>query len=300
MGRSRQPRVVICVHGVGPQRRDFDTLAEALASTHRVISVDMPGRGESEWLADPQRLRVPHVSDDVDRADCAKRRRGRRLGRHVDGRSARHHDGRAIRHARSRGSSSTTSDRRSKPAALERIRGYFGTRPDVRDATMKSRNTCARSRRRSARSTDAQWDHMTAPTSGSVPTAAGASPTIRASPFRSGRTPRRRPISGRSGIAIRCPTLVLRGAQSDLLSAATAAEMSARGPRPARHGNRGRRPRTDAAVRRPDGARGPLPRATEGARETWRRSRGRDAIPGKSVRVAAHKRGIAYNRLATR
>ena len=32
--------------------------------------------------------------------------------------------------------------------------------------------------------------------------------------------------------AIRCPTLVLRGAQSDLLSAATAAQMAARGPRP--------------------------------------------------------------------
>jgi len=32
--------------------------------------------------------------------------------------------------------------------------------------------------------------------------------------------------------AIACPTLVLRGAQSDLLSAATAAEMAGRGPRP--------------------------------------------------------------------
>jgi pimeloyl-ACP methyl ester carboxylesterase len=31
---------------------------------------------------------------------------------------------------------------------------------------------------------------------------------------------------------IRCPTLVLRGAQSDLLSSATATEMAARGPRP--------------------------------------------------------------------
>ncbi|MEO6749431.1 MAG: alpha/beta hydrolase, partial [Casimicrobiaceae bacterium] len=32
--------------------------------------------------------------------------------------------------------------------------------------------------------------------------------------------------------AIRCPTLVLRGAQSDLLSRATAEAMAARGPRP--------------------------------------------------------------------
>ncbi|HEX9301240.1 MAG TPA: alpha/beta hydrolase, partial [Casimicrobiaceae bacterium] len=33
--------------------------------------------------------------------------------------------------------------------------------------------------------------------------------------------------------AIRCPTLVLRGAQSDLLSADTAAQMAVRGPKPA-------------------------------------------------------------------
>ena len=32
--------------------------------------------------------------------------------------------------------------------------------------------------------------------------------------------------------AIRCPTLVLRGAQSDLLSTATATQMAARGPMP--------------------------------------------------------------------
>ena len=32
--------------------------------------------------------------------------------------------------------------------------------------------------------------------------------------------------------AIQCPTLLLRGAQSDLLSSATAAEMRSRGPKP--------------------------------------------------------------------
>ena len=33
--------------------------------------------------------------------------------------------------------------------------------------------------------------------------------------------------------AIRCPTLVLHGRESDLLSAATVAQMAARGPKPA-------------------------------------------------------------------
>src|SRR5262245_16771865 len=45
--------VVVCVHGVGRNGRDFDLLGEALAPTHRVLAVDMPGRGASDWLADP-------------------------------------------------------------------------------------------------------------------------------------------------------------------------------------------------------------------------------------------------------
>src|SRR4051794_23281169 len=52
-GDAANPRVVICVHGLGRNGRDFDVLAEALQSTHRVLAVDMPGRGESDWLADP-------------------------------------------------------------------------------------------------------------------------------------------------------------------------------------------------------------------------------------------------------
>ena len=61
-----------------------------------------------------ERLRVPDVPDGADRADRAQRRGDGRLGRHVDGRPARHHDGGACRNRRSRGWSSTTSDRRSR------------------------------------------------------------------------------------------------------------------------------------------------------------------------------------------
>ena len=43
--------VVVCVHGVGRNGRDFDVLGEALSATHRVLAPDMPGRGASEWLA---------------------------------------------------------------------------------------------------------------------------------------------------------------------------------------------------------------------------------------------------------
>jgi pimeloyl-ACP methyl ester carboxylesterase len=45
--------VVVCVHGLTRQGRDFDRLAEELASDFRVICPDLPGRGLSDWLSDP-------------------------------------------------------------------------------------------------------------------------------------------------------------------------------------------------------------------------------------------------------
>src|SRR5438105_14497964 len=52
-GAADNANVAVCVHGVGRNARDFDVLAEALSPTHRVLAVDMPGRGKSDWLADP-------------------------------------------------------------------------------------------------------------------------------------------------------------------------------------------------------------------------------------------------------
>jgi pimeloyl-ACP methyl ester carboxylesterase len=44
---------VICLHGLTRNGRDFDALAQALAADFRVICPDLPGRGSSDWLADP-------------------------------------------------------------------------------------------------------------------------------------------------------------------------------------------------------------------------------------------------------
>lgn len=49
-GDADNIRVVVCVHGLSRNGRDFDRLAEALAQRYRVICPDMAGRGESEWL----------------------------------------------------------------------------------------------------------------------------------------------------------------------------------------------------------------------------------------------------------
>lgn len=53
-GDVNAQRVVICVHGLTRNAHDFVPLAEALAATgRRVFSLNMAGRGESAWLADP-------------------------------------------------------------------------------------------------------------------------------------------------------------------------------------------------------------------------------------------------------
>ena len=49
-GDPANPRVLVCVHGLTRSGRDFDFLAEALASEFRVICPDVVGRGQSDWL----------------------------------------------------------------------------------------------------------------------------------------------------------------------------------------------------------------------------------------------------------
>ncbi len=45
---------VVCVHGLTRNGRDFDALAQGLAAEgRRVLCPDLPGRGASDWLADP-------------------------------------------------------------------------------------------------------------------------------------------------------------------------------------------------------------------------------------------------------
>jgi pimeloyl-ACP methyl ester carboxylesterase len=53
-GPAGADHVVICVHGLTRQGRDFDYLARELASRgRRVVCPDLVGRGRSGWLRDP-------------------------------------------------------------------------------------------------------------------------------------------------------------------------------------------------------------------------------------------------------
>ncbi len=51
-GDVSNTRVVICVHGLTRNCRDFDNLASSLSSHYRVICPDVVGRGQSDWLED--------------------------------------------------------------------------------------------------------------------------------------------------------------------------------------------------------------------------------------------------------
>lgn len=51
---------VLCVHGLTRNGRDFDALARVLAAQgRRVICPDLPGRGASDWLPDPALYQPP-------------------------------------------------------------------------------------------------------------------------------------------------------------------------------------------------------------------------------------------------
>jgi pimeloyl-ACP methyl ester carboxylesterase len=65
-GAQDNPRVVVCAHGLSRQGRDFDTLARALSADFRVVCPDVVGRGRSDWLPDPMLYAVPtYVADMV-------------------------------------------------------------------------------------------------------------------------------------------------------------------------------------------------------------------------------------------
>ena len=65
-GNPENQKILMCVHGLSRQGRDFDMLARNLSEHYYVICPDVVGRGESDWLADPQGYQIfSYVSDMV-------------------------------------------------------------------------------------------------------------------------------------------------------------------------------------------------------------------------------------------
>lgn len=63
-GDPQNDRVLLCVHGLTRNGRDFDPLAARLSGQYRVVCPDVVGRGRSDWLVDPRHYVIPqYVSD---------------------------------------------------------------------------------------------------------------------------------------------------------------------------------------------------------------------------------------------
>jgi pimeloyl-ACP methyl ester carboxylesterase len=227
-GDPANDRVVICVHGVSRNGRDFDVLGETMADTHRVIAVDMPGRGASQWLPDANDYVFPTylttLTALVARSNASQVAWvGTSMGALLGMVMAAQRDTPVAR--------LVVNDAGPviEPAALARIRDYLGLAPTF--ATMAEAEAYIRAVSAPFGAlTDAQWDHLTRTSVAQKADGRYAmtyDPAI-AVPFKSAATaPDVWPIWD----AIRCPTLVLRGAQSDLLSVATAQGMTTRGPK---------------------------------------------------------------------
>ncbi len=227
-GADDAERVVICCHGLTRNGRDFDALASVLASTGwRVVAPDIPGRGRSEWLRRAEdyiypfylsamaaligRLRIASV-------DWVGTSMGGLIGMMLAAQP-----GTPIRRL-------VLNDIGAliPKVSLERLADYVGH--DPRFETLDALEAYLRHVHAPFGAlTDAEWRHLA--TYSSAPAERGHlrlhyDPAI-AKAFVAGKIEDVAlwPVWD----AVACPTLLLRGAASDLLLPATAAEMTRRG-----------------------------------------------------------------------
>jgi pimeloyl-ACP methyl ester carboxylesterase len=236
-GDAANPRVLVCVHGLSRQGRDFDTLAQALCQHYRVVCPDVVGRGRSDWLKDPAGYQIPtYVADIVTLLARLDAQELHWVGTSMGGliglgiaslpdnpirRLVLNDVGPAIEFA-----------------SLQRIGTYLGqparwaSLDDAADALQAISLGFGPHTRE-------QWLALTRPML--VPDGAGLKPHYDPAislPFRAIT-----PELAKAGEAmlwagydaIRCPTLLLRGADSDLLARATAEAMTQRGPKARLH-----------------------------------------------------------------
>lgn len=233
-GDATNPRVLVCVHGLTRQGRDFDTLAQALAGEYRVVCPDVVGRGESDRLPDPMHYGMPqYVADmvtllarlDVEQVDWVGTSMGGLIGLGMA----------ALQGSPVRRLVLNDVGPRIQPEALVRLGTYVGqggTWPTVEAAAeaMWALSTGF------GPHTPEQWLALTRPLL--KPDGQGGwqlryDPAIGV-PLRAMNAAMA--AAGEALLwqlydSLRCPTLLLRGAQSDLLSAQTAQAMTERGPR---------------------------------------------------------------------
>jgi len=251
-GNHGADHAVVCVHGLARNARDFDFLAADLARDCRVVCMDVAGRGDSEWLADKGDYRfstyladaaalIARITSPAPPAYFGTlRSRGARRGpAHIDwvGTSMGGLIGMLL--AAKRGSPIRRLVLNDVGAfipwsALYRLKGYVaggGTYRSVEEAEAYLREACAAF----GPLEDSQWRHLA---EHSVVPVEGGRYRMRYDPgiadTMRGHADPEFPLGPNflAGIdlwgtwaEIRCPTLILRGAESDVLSRETLAQM---------------------------------------------------------------------------
>jgi pimeloyl-ACP methyl ester carboxylesterase len=229
-GDAANPRVLVCVHGLTRCARDFDFLAAALADRYRVVCPDMPGRGESDWLKNPLEYATSAYLNaavtlvarlGVEAVDWVGTSMGGLLGIAYASLA-----GNPIRRLVVNEAGPLVA-----AAALERIGTYVGKAPDFASIDEAERYIRAISAPFGPH-TDAEWRFLTEHVVRRKPGGGWRvhyDPAI-AVPF-DAAAPHKDidlwPVWGE----VRCPTLVIRGALSDLLSRETVERMQTTGPR---------------------------------------------------------------------
>ena len=64
-GNPNNPKVLVCVHGLTRRGSDFKTLAEAMSQDYYVVCPDVVGRGDSDRLQNPMLYAVPQYVADM-------------------------------------------------------------------------------------------------------------------------------------------------------------------------------------------------------------------------------------------
>lgn len=232
-GDAANPRVVICVHGLSRNCRDFDALAQALQPDFRVVCPDVAGRGRSDWLAAKEDYGYPQYLADTTALIARITASGEKTIYWV-GTSMGGILGMLL------ASLPNTPVRKLvlndvsiviPKAMLERIANYVGMDPRFR--TFQELEAYVRAVSAPfGPLTDAQWHHLTLHGAKQYDDGSWGmcyDPGI-GLPFRKG------PLADIDLTPywdqVACPTLLLRGAQSDLLLKDMALQMARHGPKP--------------------------------------------------------------------
>lgn len=238
-GDPLNPKVLVCVHGVTRVGDDFDHLARALCDRYRVICPDMAGRGRSDRLRDPAHYVIAQYVADMVTLIARVTAPGDAREVHWFGTSMGGLIGMVLASLEGTPISRMLINDIGPvldQGAMQRIGEYIGQ--DIRFPSFEAGAEYVKAVSMSfGPHTEEEWFKLSSDVLRQEP----GGQWVRhydlglAQPFKA-ITPERA-ASDEAQLwaawdAIRCPTLLVRGEHSDLLSRETAAEMTARGPKP--------------------------------------------------------------------